>query len=143
MILEGLRDYLIAEGIARRPTQTGPLPPLLLAPKDGVPAPASIGANVTVALGAFVVNTVPARPRFSELRTDLVEFKIRTTTDPAARSMEATLRYALTDKADWTAGDVHIVQSLEWRGLRPDGSSASDGHSYSVVYSFERRASTP
>jgi hypothetical protein len=140
MILEGLLAYLVAEGIARKSSQSGPLPLLMLDPKDGVPAPTSFTPAASMVLGAFVVNTVPARPRFSELRTDIVEIKIRAAASTAARETEQALRSALTDKADWTMGGVHIVQSLEWRGLRRDGSSASDGYSYSVVYSFERRA---
>ncbi len=139
VLLPNLRTYLIGEGIVRNPDVAGPLPPLHLAPQNGLPAPGegtepAVGHDVVV--GAYRTGGIPPRPHTAELRVQVVEFRIRARKAILAEHLETRLTAALIDRFVWPVGDLTVIESQEWRELQLLG-SGPDGYSFSVAYWFQ------
>lgn len=136
-LLENLMDYLLAQGLVKARGAAGPLPVLVIDPRDGVPAPAAVGSDAVI--GAMVTGGIPASVRIPELRKDIVDFWFRTTTSPRAFVLEEQIRAALIDKTDWQMAGMHINETLQWRPLQRFQSNA-DAYTYISAYIFDRRA---
>jgi hypothetical protein len=142
-LLVPLRTHLVSQGVARVPSTAGSAAPLWIEPRNGVPAPGE-GSNPTevgpdVVLGVYQFDGIPAEPFESELRTDAVEFRIRTRKAPFAFEIEAQIRAALIDRRHWTMGGLYIVESKQWRALARFGSD-DQGFTHLTSYLFDRRA---
>lgn len=142
-LLEHLRDYLIAEGIARKPAVAGAGHPLWLDPRHGVPAPgegdSAVEIDADVVLGAFQVSGIPRGPYAdSVLRTDAVDLWIRSRISPLAYGVDDALRQALVDRRAWDMAGMTIVESSLFRPLQRLGSD-DDGYVFTSQYLFERR----
>jgi hypothetical protein len=135
-LLSEMRDYLVAQGIARKPTVAGGLPPMFIHPRDGVRAPGEgqgveIGTNAV--LGVFHSGGLPMRPYESFLRRDTVDLWIRCLSAPTAFDIEFAVRTVIVDKRNWLMGAMTVLESLEWRPLQ-QLSSDSQGFTFIVSY---------
>ena len=143
LLIEALRDHLIAEGLVRDPRVAGSLPPCWRSPKNGVPAPGEgsgveVGPTVVVAL--FPASGIPRAPYDAGvLRTDGLDIRIRSTTAPAAIQLDDQIRQVLVDQRAWDMAGLQIVES---RLERPLDLIYSDdqGFDFMAGYLFERAA---
>lgn len=149
-LLESLRNYLISEGVVRKPSVAGSDPPMWLEPRNGVPAPGE-GQNATergttAVLGAFVSGGIPPGDYDTFQRTDAVDIRLRTSNPMVAQDLEAEIRDALLDsqglgygKRNWSMDGMHIIETRMFRDLQRLG---SDDQSYDwvVEYTFQRYA---
>ena len=143
LLIEALRDHLIAEGLVRDPRVAGSLPPCWRSPKNGVPAPGEgngteIGPTVVVAL--FPASGIPRAPYDAGvLRTDGLDIRIRAKTAPAAIELDDQIRELLVDQRAWDMAGLQIVES---RLERPLDLIYSDdqGFDFMAGYLFERAA---
>ena len=141
LLIQALRDHLIAQGIVRDPRTAGPLPPCWRSPRKGVPAP-SEGTGTEIGPDS-VVGLMPApgvaEPRHDAtyLRTDGVDIVIRSRTAPQAVALDDQIRTALTDKRGWTMGGLTIIESNLYR---PQSLITSDDQAFTFVtgYTFQR-----
>jgi hypothetical protein len=139
-LLSDLRAYLIAQGIVRKPSVAGALPPMWLEPKLGVPAPGE-GVNATEVgdpvLGAFLTGGFAQPPYMgSWLRQPIVQINLRATSPQTIQAAELAITKRLTDKRDWTMGTQYVVESEQWQALQRIGSD-EQGFESSVAYWFE------
>lgn len=141
-LLPHLRDYLIAEGLVRKPSVAGAVPPLWLDPRNGVPAPgegnAATEIDADVVLGAFQVTGFPKPPyEASVLRMDAVDVWIRARMAPFAYRTADPIVEALGDKRQFDLAGLTIVECLLFRPLQRLG---SDEHSFdfTMQFTFER-----
>jgi len=124
-LLEAMREHLIAEGLVRKPTVAGALPPLWLEPRLGTPAPGE-GNNATavspdLVIGAEASGGVLSQRYQGFFRFDGVEFTIRARTAPLALTFESNLRALINDVRQVMWGDLLIIESLQFRPLQPLG----------------------
>jgi len=141
LLIDALRDYLLASAVVRDPRNAGSLPPCWRTPRDGVPAPgegegAAVGEDVVV--GLFPAPGLARDPYdASALRTDAVDLVIRSRTAPLAIQFDDQIRSLLVDKRGWTMGGLQIVES---RLVRPLDLVGSDKQAFDWVagYTFER-----
>ena len=143
-LLPHLRDYLVAQGLVRRPGVAGAAHPLWLDPREGVPAPGE-GTNATevdadVVLGAYQVGGIP-RARFDQsyLRTDAIDVWIRARIAPFAYRTADPIIAALADKRQFDLAGLTIVECLLFRPLQKLGSD-ENGFDYTMQFTFERYA---
>jgi hypothetical protein len=137
LLIEELRAALIAEGLVRRPPVAGPLPPMFLHPREGVPAPGAGRAperDADLVTGLFMTGGTAARPYvewLEEQRTVDVRYRSRqaSTAERLARKIEA----ALSGRRHWLMGQLLVEQALVWRPL---GLVVSDDLGYDFVQSF-------
>jgi hypothetical protein len=127
-LLNDLRTYLVAQGVARVPRTAGSAPPLWLEPRNGVPAPGE-GQNSTergadAVLGVYLnpAGGIPARPFESSMRADVIELRYRTSKASVAADLEQQVRAALIDKRDLIFGSQRVIDIEEWRALTRIGS---------------------
>jgi hypothetical protein len=142
-LLTALRDHLAGEGIARVPSVAGPLPPMWLEPRQGVPAPGEgtppeVGASVV--LGATVTGGIPPRPYESWQRRPIVDLTIRSTAAPAAHQLDEQIRGALIDRRNWLMGGLRVIESQVWREFQPLTFN-EQAFTYVVAYVFQLYAS--
>lgn len=142
-LLTEIRDYLVAQGVARLPDVAGSLPPLWRAPREGVPAPGDkpVKGNATqvgdpVVLGLFLSGGIAARPYESQWRTRTVDLRIRARTGKQVTDLEAVVTPLLIDKRDWMMGDQYVIESGQWRSLSPV-TIDSQGYDFIVAYWFQ------
>ena len=145
-LLYNLREFLIAEGIVRRPSvDVAGRYPMWLDPRSGVPAPGEGSAPVEidndVVLGAFQVTGI-ARAAYdaSHLRTDAVDIWIRAKTSPLAYDLEERLYELLADRRQFMLGALIILESRQFRALQRLGSD-ENGYTFTTQYTFERPVS--
>jgi hypothetical protein len=146
-LLPPLRDFLIAQGIARKPSVPGPLHPLWLDPRNGVPAPGLDGEGGTdkpdeidenVVFGAFQVSGIPKPPyEQSHLRIDAVDIWIRSKNALLGREAAEPIIAALADQRQFDLGGLTIVESLLFRPLQLLGSD-DNGYNFTMEFTFER-----
>lgn len=144
LLIDGIRSYLIAEGVVRDPRTAGNLPPCWRSPRYGVPAPgegegAEVGATTVV--GLFPTTGVAREPYdASVLRTDGLDVRIRSKTAPAAIQLDDAIRAKLVDKRALTLAAG--FQVVEVRLERPLGLIVSDEQGFDFVagYLIERAA---
>lgn len=144
-LLTHLRDYLVAEGIARVPRVAGAAPPLWIEPRNGAVAPGEspgndpAEANADAVISLFFTGGVVQPPYESFWRKDVVDFWLRVSKAPTALELDKQLRAALTDKRAWDMAGLEVIESEQWRALgRLD--SGPQGFTYVTAYIIETRA---
>lgn len=142
-LLPHLRDYLIAQGLVRKPgVAAAGRHPLWLDPRHGVPAPGE-GDNATeidndVVLGAFQVTGIPKPPyEQSVLRTDAVDIWLRVRMSPFAYQTADALIAALADRRQFDLAGLTIIECLLFRPLARLGSD-ENSFDFTMQFSFER-----
>lgn len=151
-VLGAMRTHLISEGIVRKPTTAGALPPLWLEPLQGVPAPGEtmprggateVGATVVAA--AFLGSSEAPGPYESSWRKPTVDVWIRAADALSGRVLEEAITGALIDRREWMMGPLLVIESQVWRGLQPlpQGANAlatvgsRPTHDWLVSYEFQ------
>jgi hypothetical protein len=142
-LLSELRNHLVAQGIVRKPSVPGALPPLWLEPQLGVPAPGE-GASTTevgptLVVGAFLTGGVPTVPYGSFIRKPIVDFQFRSKglgSPSDIELVELSIAKAIIDKRDFMMGVMHVIECQQWRALQRIGSSAQ-GYDFVSSYWFE------
>lgn len=139
-LLSALRDYLVAQGIVRKPSVAGSLPPLWLEPQTGTPAPGE-GNNPTevgsdLVLGAFLTGGIAPARFESWWRQPIVDIRLRGKSVQTIQSTELAMSKALIDKVDWTMGGLYLVEAEQWRALQRLGSD-EQGFEFVVSYIFQ------
>jgi hypothetical protein len=139
-LLTDLRDYLIAQGIVRKPSVAGALPPMWIEPRLGVPAPGE-GNNPTEVgdpvLGLFDTGGfVPGPYMGSWIRQPIVQINLRSTNAQTIKTLELAITKRLIDKRDWTMSTQYVVESEQWQALQRLGSD-EQGYEYTVAFIFE------
>ncbi len=143
LLIDALRDFLIAEGVVRDPRVAGADPPCWRSPRMGVPAPGDgdapeMGASVVV--GIFPAAGIARDPyEASVLRTDGIDIRIRSLRPPDAINLDDEIRGKIMDKRALSMAGLQIV---ECRLERPMNLIVSDeqGFDYITGYLFERSA---
>jgi hypothetical protein len=143
-LLDHCTDYLVAEGLVRKPSVPAPggnpnLPVLWRHPRNGVPAPgegSGIEIGPTIVVGAFHAAGFATEPYESFRRIDGIDFRIRVTAPPIATAFEESLRALLIDKRAWTMGSITVIESRQFRPFQPIGSS-NQSYDFSTEYQFE------
>lgn len=125
-LLGNLRDYLVAQGVARKPSVAGAAPPMWLEPEQGVPAPgepypggSATQTGATVVLGAFRTGGFPVGAFESPWRLPTVDLRIRASSALLVTSTEAAITPLIIDKREWMMGALLVVESEMWRPLQP------------------------
>lgn len=123
-LLNDFREYLMAQGVVRKPSIAGSTPPLWLEPRNGTPAPGESPSNNTTeksdtVLGAFLnlAGGIPARPYESSMRADTIEVRYRVKTAELITPIERAVRGALLDHKDFFMGTQRVIACDEWRAL--------------------------
>lgn len=144
-LLNAMQSELIAQGIVRRPGDTGTAPPMWLEPALGVPGPGEgqgTAVDPNLVLGAFLTGGFAPEPYGSWHRRPIVDVRIRAARDKAylAEDVELQITRALIDKRDWMMGTgqsaMYVVESEQWRALSRLGSD-EQGYEYVVAFVFE------
>lgn len=141
VLLSGFRNYLVAQGLVRKPSVAGAVPPLWIEPQDGVPAPGEKQGTEDDAhrvLGVFYTAGLAPRPYEKEYRTRFVDVVYRTKEVGdlgATFVLNQAIFNAIVDKRNWSMAGVQILESLEWRALQRV-SSDPQGYLHSVGYVF-------
>ena len=142
LLIEALRNALIAEGLVRDPKVAGPLPPCWRTPVNGVPAP---GQGTDTEKGDLVVGLFPAPgvPMRSYdagvLRKDGVDIRYRSKQTPAIIELDDAIREIISDRRAYDLGGLTIVESLLERPLDLVAND-DQGFDYLSGYIFERHA---
>jgi hypothetical protein len=141
-LLDHLRDFLIAEGIARDPRTPGPLPPVWRQPRNGCPAPGEgdepeVGADAVLAL--MTAPGVPPRRYEGALRRDGVDVWVRAAAAPTAFAIEQRLRAVLNDRRAFDLAGLRLEECLLFRDLQLI-ESGEQGFTFTTGYLFERWA---
>jgi hypothetical protein len=144
LLIDAVRDYLIAEDVVRDPRTPGEAPPCWRSPRYGVPAPGEgegdeVGPDVVV--GLFPATGIAREPYdASVLRTDGLDVRIRSRTAPAGIRVDDAIREVLVDKRALQL--VPELRVVEVRLERPLGLIVSDeqGYDYVAGYLIERAA---
>ncbi len=143
-LLPYVRDFLIAQGIVRKPSVAGDDPPLWLDPRSGVPAPGE-GENddeidADLVLGAYQVTGIPRAPYEQKvLRTDAVEIWVRARMAPFAYQVSDEIVEVLADKRAFDLAGLTIIECLLFRPLARLGSD-ENGFDFNLQFTFERWA---
>lgn len=142
-LLSELRNHLVAQGIVRRPSVAGGLPPFWLEPQMGVPAPGEgknpVEIGDTLVAGAFLTGGIAPGPFGSWVRKPIVDIRLRArgaTAVQDVQSVELAISKALIDRRDWTMGAMYVVEAEQWRALSRLGSD-KQGWEFVVAYVFE------
>lgn len=139
-LLDGFRDYMVAQDVVRVPRVPGAEPPLWLEPKDGVPQPLATGSvaeSAPTVAAAFRTGGVPyARAGGAIIRRISVDIRIRSLRASDAYALDAAMYPLLHDKTAWDMGGLTVIESLQVRELQRLGSD-SHGFDYVTEYMFE------
>lgn len=122
-LLQAFRDHLVANSVCRKPSVAGPLPPMWLEPRNGVPAPGEgdnpteVGA--TLVLGAFMAPGIVPQPYEGFVRTDGVEVWIRASNAALVRPLENQIRGIVNDRRNFSLGSLWVESMYLFRDLQP------------------------
>jgi hypothetical protein len=136
-LLNPLRDYLVGQGIVRKPATPAPggnpdLPPLWLEPRNGVPAPGespntnAIEVGPRVVVGAFESTGIAPDRHEGFVRDQHVDFRVRAKFAPDALAIKEQIRQYLNDRRSWDMAGLHVEESLmfrDWQRLGSDDQS--------------------
>ncbi len=128
VVVEALRDFLIANGIAEAPVvkrsragavelgNDGTLPVVVLDPRSGPWSPSgAVTAVVTIRSRGLIPQ--PVRERFVE--RSLVDTVVVATSSPRLELVQRDLRIALDDQRGYLAGTLRIEESLLYTSPLP------------------------
>lgn len=114
LLLEAMRDFLVAEGIVRDPDTEGPLPPLWLTPRDGLNAPnegSKPSYRAPLVAGAVTAPGIPSSPKEGFLVREAIDVHFRAVQAPPILDLGEQFRRALDDRHRWLMGDRLIEQT--------------------------------
>jgi hypothetical protein len=138
-LLDYIRDYLVAEGIVRKPDVAGELPPLWREPQDGAPAPGErdgVYNDDSAVLSIFDTGGI-ARAAYSPWRYRTVDFWLRLAKPPLFEQLSAEVTDAFCGdqaaKFGWSMAGLDVIESREWR---PWGRLGSDENGWTYVAAF-------
>jgi len=145
---ELVRQYLVAQGIVRRPEVAAPtwdlnLPPLWVDLSQGIPAPGDLNPPNRAGDAVVAVNVatgLPSRRMETELRVLAREVWLRTKSAPRAERLYTLLRRALDDKRGWVMSGLWMSETKEIRPLQPL-STEQGVYTFNAEYTFEFRDS--
>lgn len=139
-LLPNVRTYLIGLGVVRQPSVAGPLPPMWLDRKKGVPYPGQkqdLGpteSNDDLVLGAYPETGIPSKPFEGFFRQKGITIYIRGRTSPLVqRIYENQLLPAMHDVRNLAMGDLQVNQSMSVRDLQRIGADAN-GYVYNCEF---------
>ena len=139
-LLSEIRNYLVAQGVVRKPSTAGALPPMWLEPQSGTPAPGEgnnpVEVGPTLVVAAYLTGGFAQGPYESWLRKPVVDFRFRSKGAGAPADIEnidLEITRRLTDKRDWMMAAMYVVQSSQYRALQRIG---ADTQGYEYVSSF-------
>lgn len=142
MLLNFVRDHLVAQGIVRVPQIAGALPPLWLEPRHGVP---EIGAdvqsltaterNADLQIGAWQATGEGTRALEGELDQSYVLFRFLGRTTPIGHAVHKQIRAALDDKRNWSMAGQQVLASQLFRNWQFLGSD-DEGFRHLSEYRF-------
>lgn len=144
-VLKALRDHLVDEQIVRRTREAGGLPPLWLAPRNGVPAPGEpedatanqlIERHPDLVVGAYRATGIPSPRHEGFIDRAAVELRIRARTEGLATALHRQLRGELHDRRAWLMGGLRVEESLMFRDLQPIVRDRQ-GFTYTTEFIFE------
>lgn len=158
--LEHLRDYLIAEGLVRRPDVAGALPPVWKHPDGGAMGPGDArdqGRPAVTFDTGLVVSLMHAPGLVPEIgaeerRMDGVDVVFRGDSVPEIRVLEAAIALRLLGdpagivaprpdpggRTDWVMAGLYIIQARQWSPMQPVAAVAGV-FTFRVSYIFEYR----
>lgn len=141
-VIGPLRDYLVAQGVVRKPSVAGALPPCWLEPREGLPAPGEKPPNgsatqvgPTVVLGLFRTGGIAVGPYESSWRERTLDLRIRAQTGAQVRDIEQLITPLIIDKHGWQMGAMAVIDSEMWRELQPIQINVQ-GYHFVVSYRF-------
>jgi len=139
-LLTALREHLITEGLVRKPSVAGALPPLWLEPQLGVPAPGE-GNNPTevgsdLVIGAYLTGGFAPPPYGSFLRKPIIDLRFRGRNPVTIENTELAISKALIDRRDWMMNTMYVVECEQWRPLQRLGSD-EQGFEFVTAYWYE------
>lgn len=149
-LLIGVFKYLEEKGVVREPsdpTLQEELPPCWIEPRFGCPAPGSgeglapaeVSPNPPDGPGVVVsierITGIPSGPYEGFLRTDHVQFVVRSYMPQPAFEFEQQVRKNINDKRGWLMFNVPVNESLLFRDLQPI-SKDNLAFTFSFEYSF-------
>jgi hypothetical protein len=137
-VVNALRDHLVAAGIVRKGNVAGPLPPMVLDPLQGAPAPGELEG---------IVNDpdllITARPGGDLTPAPPDGWLLQTTVDVIYRGKHSD-RIAAVDaaitaelflpggmcKTAWMMGPLQMIETRIWAGMQRLESSKAAGYTY-------------
>jgi hypothetical protein len=149
-LLIGIFQYLKGAKLVREPsdeTYQDELPPMWIEPRLGCPAPgnveglgeAEISPNPPYGPGVVAsiekITGIPSLPYEGFLRTDHVQFIVRSYTAAPAFEYESKVRALINDKRGWLMYNVPVNESLLFRDLQLI-SKDNIAFTYAFEYSF-------
>lgn len=139
-LLPNVRAYLMGLGVVRTPSVAGPLPPMWLDRKKGVPYPGQtqdLGpteSDPDLVLGAYPETGIPSRPYEGFYRQKGITIYIRGRTSPLVQRLyENQLLPAMHDVRNLAMGDLQVNQSMSVRDLQRVGADAN-GYVYNCEF---------
>lgn len=156
-LIDRLRDFLVAEGLMRRPDQVGPgarpwLPPVWRMPDEGAIGPGDMAdqgkpdaqRDDGLVVSLMFAPGIPSPVGGEDMRTDGVDIVMRGRAVAPIADLERAVRDRLLGddpggRTDWVMGGLYVIQSRQWRPFQPISSGAGV-YTFSVGYIFELQA---
>lgn len=122
-VRDAFRSHLATEGIVRAPANAGPLPPMWIEPRNGVPAPGegdkASERGGTAVTGLYLSGGITQPPKAATyVRQQNVDVWIRTSTAPAASTLADQIRHEVDDQFNWNMGGLTVIHSRVWKELQ-------------------------
>lgn len=145
-IATAIHEELTAAGLVRRPGDAGPLPPLIIEPRGGAPAPGDRDApedDPSLVVTLTFSGDISEGPLDGYRRRSVFDFRYRSAGTAGlkrARTLDAAIRARLVDRYGWTMGTdhpVYVLSSSMFGGLgkiavRPDGTDEAAKYVFEV-----------
>lgn len=148
-IATALREELIAAGLVRHPSTPGALPPLIVQPRDGAPAPGDRDApedDPTLVVSLLFSGELGEAQLDGYRRRTVLDVRYRSVTTAGlkrAHALDAAIRNRLVNRPDlglgWTMGAANpivVLSSSLFGGLSPI-TSGPEGTDEVAKYMFE------
>jgi hypothetical protein len=150
-LLDYCRDYLVSEGLVRKPRIAGAstVYPMWLEPRDGAKAPrnpeveaSGTETNDDLVVSAFRSTGVPMERHNEFRRIEMIEFWLRGRTWPLVEDFWLRLRPRFVDKnagetkRNWSMAGLTVLESLVYVELQRIGADEA-GWTFNCEISFE------
>lgn len=143
-LLDEARDYLIAQGLVRKPRVAGAAYPLWIEPREGAPGPrnpqveaaATTESNDDLVISAFKTTGVAVERHRGWEQIQMIEFWFRGRTYPLISDFYTLFRPKFADKRSWTMGTLYVLESLNYTELQRIGAD-ENGWTFTAEFSFE------
>lgn len=141
-LLPALRDYLIAQGLVRKPSVAGSEHPMWLDRKRGIPYPGEtegLGPNESdpqLVLGVYPATGVPPAPYEGFLVKLGAAIWYFGKTSPIIQTMHEQIRGALNDRRNLNMSGLLVNQAQLTREIQRITSS-DEGYVYNCEYMFD------